>query len=252
MPRLKLVIAYKGGRFAGWQVQDQTSPNAPMTIQGCLEDAFTTILGHHVRAHGSGRTDAGVHALGQVAHVDIPEEKAHVNWQQALNHNTPRDICVLTAEFVDRGFHARYSARGKTYAYHLWLDRNAILPQRNGYVWVTGPLDLQVLEASCHHFLGEHDFSAFQNQGSDFKTTVRELREITCTRPSEQWPEIIIRLTANGFLKQMVRNIVGCLVATGQGKLPPDRIPELLESRDRRLCPKTAPAHGLTLETVYY
>ncbi len=252
MPRIKLTIAYKGGRFAGWQVQEQRSPNAPLTVQGCLEDALQRILGRHVRIHGAGRTDAGVHALGQVAHVDIPEDRLAIDWQQALNSTTPQDISVLALERVPEEFHARYSAKGKTYAYHLWLDRRAVLPQRKGYVWVTGPLDLQAMEAASLHFIGEHDFAAFQNQGSDSKTTVRRIDSLELEQVSETWPEMALRISGNGFLKQMVRNMVGCLVAVGEGKLRPEAVAELLAQGDRRLCPRTAPAWGLTLEAVHY
>ncbi len=252
MPRLRLTIAYKGGRFAGWQVQEQRSPNSPLTVQGCLEDAACRILGHHVRIHGSGRTDAGVHALGQVAHLDVPEDRLGIDWQQALNSNTPQDIAVLAVEHVPDDFHARFSAKGKTYVYHLWLDRRSVLPQRKGYVWVTGPLDTEAMQAAFVHFLGERDFAAFQNQGSESKTTVRRMDSLELARVSETWPEVALRIRGSGFLKQMVRNMVGCLVAVGQGKLRPETVAELLILGDRRLCPRTAPAWGLTLEAVHY
>lgn len=252
MPRLRLTIAYKGGRFSGWQVQEQRSPNSPLTVQGCLEDAASRILGHHVRIHGSGRTDAGVHALGQVAHLDVPEDRLNIDWQQALNSNTPQDIGVLAVERVPESFHARFSAKGKTYAYHLWLDRRNVLPQRKGYVWVTGHLDTEAMQAAFVHFLGERDFAAFQNQGSESKTTVRRMDALELVRVSETWPEVALRIRGSGFLKQMVRNMVGCLVAVGQGKLRPEAVAELLALGDRRLCPRTAPAWGLTLEAVHY
>lgn len=251
MSRLKLTLAYKGTRFAGWQVQEHPSKENPRTVQGCLEDALQRILGEHRRVQGAGRTDAGVHALGQVAHVDIPDNKQHIAWQAALNHHLPNDLVVVDAVYVSDTFHARYDALNKTYAYTLWLERSYVLPQRSHYVWPVGPLDLENMRIAMDILLGEHDFACFQNTGSDVGSTVRTLLGLEMEQ-SRRFPEITIYVTASGFLKQMVRNITGCLVATGLGKMHAHDIHALLEQKDRSLAPATAPACGLTLECVRY
>lgn len=251
MSRLKLTLAYKGTRFAGWQVQEHPQQEHPRTVQGCLEDALQRILGEHRRVQGAGRTDAGVHALGQVAHMDVPDNKAHIAWQAALNHHLPNDLVVVDAAQVADTFHARYDAVSKTYGYCLWLERSYVLPQRSHYVWAVGSLDLKAMEQAMEILLGEHDFACFQNKGSDVASTVRTLLDLKM-EPSSRFPEITLRFTASGFLKQMVRNLTGCLVAIGWGKLQPRDIHALLEQKDRSLAPATAPACGLTLERVLY
>ena len=255
--RLKLVLAYVGTRFSGWQIQGGAQEKTSRTVQGCLEKAVAAIVGKPVRVHGAGRTDAGVHALGQVAHFDIPKEKASIDWQLALNGLLPGDVRVLEAGEVDPDFHARFSAQSKIYTYNLWLTRRFVLPQRSRAVWVTGPLDLDAMARGAALFLGERDFAAFQNQGTEVKSTVRKMYDISYsfrhTEPrAQEGLEVEWTLHASGFLKQMARNIMGCLVAVGKGKIPAEDIKVLLEKKDRTMAPATAPPQGLTMCQVLY
>lgn len=256
MPRLRLDLAYQGTDFQGWQLQ---APGQ-RTIQGCLEEALARLAGipdadirtgKVLRVFGAGRTDSGVHALGQVAHVDIPESRIHLPWRRALNALLPPDIAVLEAAIVDNDFHSRVSARSKIYAYHLWLEPDFVLPQRRAFVWRCGELDVESMRMAAPLFCGRHDFKSFQNVGTEVEDTVRVLNAITfAADPSGR--ELVLRFQGEGFLKQMVRNLVGCLVAVGKGKLEPQAIPDLLTARDRSQAPATAPACGLTLERVIY
>jgi len=260
MARLKFILAYKGTRFAGWQIQALSGPNAVRTVQGVFEREIAAVLGagKHpfppVRAHGAGRTDSGVHALGQCAHVDIPDQRMNLDWQTALNARLPRDVAVVSVQPAPSGFHARFSAKEKIYAYSLWLSRRYILPQRRHYVWGVGPLDLEAMDRAARHFLGEHDFESFRNQGGSTKTSVRRILSIERdpAGPDPDSLELTLRFRANGFLKQMVRNLVGCLVEVGRGKIDPDAVPTILAARDRPAAPATAPPQGLTLERVVY
>lgn len=245
MARIRLTLAYEGTRYAGWQLQ-----SGQRTVQGELERVLGRIMGAPVRVQGSGRTDAGVHALGQVAHFDIPHDKT-IPWLRAMNAHLPDDIRVLDAAPVVGDFHARFGARGKTYAYSLWLDRDRVLPQRRRYVWPCGPINLEQMDQAAAHLVGEHDFSAFQNTGTDVGSTVREVTAIT-REPGPHSEEVVWRFTATGFLKQMVRNMMGCLVEVGRGKLAPEAVSDLLDRRDRTRAPASAPARGLTLERVEY
>lgn len=246
MSRFKLTVAYDGTDFAGWQFQP-----GQRTVQGVLEQAAGKILGAPVRLHGSGRTDSGVHALGQVAHFDIPNTAPDIHWQKALNAKLPDDVRVHEALPVAAEFHARYHAVSKTYAYSLWLDRQRRLPQRRRYVWVCGPLDLAAMDEGAAFLLGEHDFAAFQNTGTVIISTIRELTAISRS-PGPHAEEWVWQVTASGFLRQMVRNIVGCLVAVGGGKIAPETVGTILAGCDRTAAPPSAPPQGLCLEQVEY
>lgn len=246
MKRIKLTIAYDGTAYAGWQFQHNAR-----AVQEVIEKALLGLTKTTIRVHGSGRTDSGVHAVGQVAHFDAPDGFEDIPWVKALNPNLPRDVRVLGSEIVPSDFHARYSARSKTYSYAIWIDRNTLLPQRRHYVWTRMNLDVPAMEAAAVHFVGKHDFSAFQNTGTTIKTTVREVTSITL-QPGPHPEELVWWFTASGFLKQMVRNIMGCLVYVGRGKIAPQDVKSLLKNRDRTLAPPTAPPQGLTLEHVEY
>lgn len=256
MLRIKLTLAYDGTRFAGWQLQPGLR-----TIQGVLEQALAPmILGRvgarlakdgDVRVHASGRTDSGVHALGQVAHFDAPDSRRGFPWMMALNRTLPHDVCVLAAEEVSRDFHARFSVRSKTYAYTLWLERDYVLPQRRPFVWGCGPVDLERMDAAARLLLGQHDFAAFHNTGSEVKSTVRNLLELG-RAPGGLPCECVWRFRATGFLKQMVRNLMGCLVAVGRGRVDAEDIRTFLREGDRTAAPATAPPQGLCLEHVEY
>jgi tRNA pseudouridine38-40 synthase len=246
MPRLKLTLAYVGTRFSGWQIQPRAR-----TVQLVVEEAVSAIVGAPVRAQGSARTDAGVHALCQVAHVDVPERCAHIPWRRALNAKLPEDLAVIAAAEASPAFHARFDSIGKTYAYHLWLTRDWVYPQRRPFVWRTGPLDLDLMDRAAGLFVGRQDFAAFQNVGTPVSSSVRTVFSFTRT-PGDHPEEIVWRISADGFLKQMVRNIMGCLVEAGRGKVSADAVRSLLMGRDRTLAPATAPARGLCLERVDY
>ncbi|MCA1944736.1 MAG: tRNA pseudouridine(38-40) synthase TruA [Desulfovibrio sp.] len=252
--RLKLTLAYNGARFQGWQLQAPTLHGKPQrTVQGVLEDAVQTVCETHIRVHGSSRTDAGVHALGQVCHLDIPASKWRVDWQLALNGLLPREVQVVNAAWVDPGFHARFDAVSKRYAYRFWCSRRYVLPQRRPYVWTTDPLDLARMDAAARHFVGEHDFAAFTNAGSDTKGTVRTVTRLERVPGCCQHPlEHVWHIEATGFLKQMVRNIMGCLREVGRGKLEPEAVRSLLAGRERTKAPCCAPAQGLTLEEIFF
>lgn len=266
MARLKLTVAYIGTHLHGWQVQASPPPTGRAhtlhTVQGELERIVARIVGHEVRLHGSGRTDAGVHADAQIAHMDIPDSKLGVNWLMALNARLPESISVLAVEHVDDDFHARYSAIRKTYTYRLWLSRGLLPPRVRPFVWATGPLDTAAMEAAAQHLVGTHDFSSFQNAGTDIATTVRTLHSITPREGTAAMDGagdvpvpafgLAYRFEANGFLKQMVRNLMGLLVTVGRGKIKPDEVPSILAACNRAKAPVTAPASGLTLTAVHY
>ncbi len=247
MPRLRLVLAYEGTAFAGWQFQP-----GQRTVQGELERALAVICGHAVRVHGAGRTDAGVHALGQAAHVDVPAQRADVDWPRALSSMLPDDLAVLSAEAVPPDFHALRHALSKTYVYSLGLKRRYDIPQRRRFAWATGPLDEAAMERAAAHLVGRRDFASFMNLGTPVQSTVRTLERAeprAGTFPGEtDWV-----FEAPGFLKQMVRNMVGLLVEAGRGKLDPEDVPSVLALADREKAPyPTAPAHGLCLARVVY
>ncbi|MFP4083359.1 MAG: tRNA pseudouridine(38-40) synthase TruA [Desulfonatronovibrio sp.] len=244
--RVKLTLAYDGTGYHGWQLQKNQQ-----TIQGIVEKSLARICSRAVRVHGSGRTDAGVHALGQTAHFDPPGNLAGLPWQKALNSLLPESIRIIEARSVNDNFHARYSAISKTYSYSLWTEQDFVLPQRRYYVWKTGPLNLQALEDASASLAGTHDFKAFMNKGTKVHTTWRRINDISF-HPGLYPQELVIKITADGFLKQMVRNIVGALVIVGRGKYQRDYLLRILDTQDRNKAPATAPARGLCLENVEY
>lgn len=244
--RIRLTVAYVGTRYHGWQIQKNG-----LTIQEVLEDRLSRICAEPVRVHGSGRTDSGVHALGQVAHFDAPASRAGIPWQRALNAMLPDDIAILAAEPVAPDFHARFSARSKCYAYTLWTEPAFVLPQRAPFVWAVRDLDLSAMDRAAAFLSGTHDFAAFQNAGTDVQGTVRTLDPIVRV-PGQTSSEWIFCFRANGFLKQMVRNLMGLLVAVGRRDCEPLQARRILEGRERQQAPGTAPPHGLCLEEVLY
>lgn len=277
MARLALTVSYVGTRLAGWQIQARTDRPQPRTVQGELERIAERIVGAPVRLHGAGRTDSGVHAEAQVAHMDVPDHRADLDWLRAFNAGLPDDISVAAVVRVPDGFHSRFDARGKTYTYRLWPERRWVPPRLAPFAWATGPLDLDAMDAAASHLLGTHDFASFQNTGTDIVTTVRTVTRVARREEGEAplqttlpgaWPlpgtgeaanattgglrVIAWDFEADGFLKQMVRNMMGLLVAVGRGKLHPDAVPAILAARDRKTAPATAPAHGLTLSRVQY
>jgi len=244
--RIRLRVAYDGTDFCGWQIQP-----AQRTVQGVLEEALSRIAGGFVRVHGSGRTDSGVHALCQICHFDVAESRTHIPWQRALNALLPDDVSVLEAGLAASDFHSRYSALSKTYAYTLWLAPDFLLPQRRKYVWACGPVDAAAMATAAEELLGTHDFACFQNTGTPVSDTVRTMT-LARSHAGGCEHEVVWRFSADGFLKQMVRNIMGCLVAVGRGKVSPSDVRSIIKGKDRTVAPGTAPAQGLCLELVRY
>jgi tRNA pseudouridine38-40 synthase len=244
MRTLKLVLEYDGFDYCGWQVQ----PDAP-TIQGVLEQALSKILGESIRVNGAGRTDAKVHAWGQVASLRCTSQIPVGALLRGLNSLLPKDVAVHEVQETRDDFHARFSARGKVYAYRI-LNRPVRSPLRLRYVWyIPQPLDVEAMMVAGIALQGTHDFAAFQASGSEVDTTARTLTELTINRDGD---EVVLRCAANGFLRHMVRNIVGTLVEVGRGARLPAEVKRILGGRDRRLAGVTAPPQGLYLLEVLY
>jgi tRNA pseudouridine38-40 synthase len=244
MRTLKLVLEYDGFDYCGWQVQ----PAVP-TIQGVLERALDKILGEHIRVDSAGRTDAKVHALGQVASFRCLSQIPAGALQRALNSTLPKDVAVREVQETPADFHARFSARGKVYTYRI-LNRPVRSPLRLRYVWyVPQALDVEAMRLAGAALQGTHDFSAFQGSGSEVHTTERTLTEVSLSHDGD---EVVLQCAADGFLRHMVRNIVGTLVEVGHGARSPADVERILKGRDRRLAGVTAPPQGLYLLEVLY
>jgi tRNA pseudouridine38-40 synthase len=244
--RLKLIIAYDGIGFAGWQSQSHRN-----TIQDHIERAFERICGKPVRVHGAGRTDTGVHALAQCAHVDVTDYHfSAVRWTEALNALLPPAIRVLRCRYVSRDFHARLSAKGKIYRYRIWSGP-VLPPLEYGRAWhVASPLDLEVLKASAKHFVGTHDFAGFAaNRGKREKNTIRTIYAVRVRRNGSC---VTLDFDGNGFLYKMVRLIVGSLVKCALGKLRVEDLTNHLASAQAGTPRLAAPAEGLFLVRVCY
>jgi tRNA pseudouridine38-40 synthase len=245
MRNIKLLIEYDGTKYRGWQVQ----PKGP-TIQGVLEEKIELLTGNPVRLFGSGRTDAGVHALGQVAHFKTKNPMDISSMRRALNSLLPSDIVIQRIEEVHEGFHARKDSKSKVYEYRI-LNRNLRSAFQRGYVWhIPQKLNLTEMKKATQSLIGEHDFSAFRTVGSPTRTTVRRVIRAEWKRGRDGL--IRFEIEANGFLKQMVRSIIGTLVEVGKGKINDVEFRKILESKDRKKAGPTAPAHGLFLEEVRY
>ncbi len=246
--RLKLVVAYDGTPFAGWQ--SQVHGNA---IQDHLERAFSTVAREQLRVHGAGRTDAGVHALGQVAHVDLPARTLPAEtWPTALNAALPPTIRVLRCQYVSAAFHARFSAKGKLYRYRIWNDR--ILPplEWNRAWHVPGALDTAVMQEEAEAFIGRHDFASFAaNRGQPEQNTTRTIDQ---ARVRQSGRCITLEFSGDGFLYRMVRLMVGALVRAGQGRAGRGEILRRLAvpAQTSGTSRFVAPAAGLILVRVRY
>jgi len=246
MPNYCLLVEYAGDAFAGWQIQ---APGA-RTVQGCLMEAVERITGERVVVTGSGRTDAGVHAEAQVASFALDRPLAPEKLQSALNGVLPRDIAVRAVRTVDEDFDALRSARGKLYRYRIW-NHPVRSPLRAGrFAHVPRPLDVESMGRAAAHLVGEHDFSSFQAAGSDVKTTVRRLHRLAVE--GAPGGEVEILAEGSGFLRYMVRNLVGTLLEVGQGRRSVASVADTLAARDRSQAGPTAPALGLVLEAVDY
>lgn len=245
MRNVRLTIQYDGTAYAGWQRQ----ANAP-TIQQHLEDAIAQMTGAKVTLHGSGRTDAGVHARAQVANFHTETHIPVRGIQRGLNALLPRDIAVTAADVVEDAFDARRSARGKHYAYRIW-NHEARAPLLDRTSWhLFQPLAVDAMRAAAAHLIGEHDFSAFRAADCERKNPVRVVRRLDVRVAEAQL--IVIDAEATAFLKNMVRVIAGTLVEVGLGQMRADDLPAVLAGRDRSSAGRTAPPQGLTLERVFY
>jgi tRNA pseudouridine38-40 synthase len=247
VPRWRLLLEYAGDDFCGWQLQARGR-----TVQGVLEEALARILGAPARPLAASRTDAGVHAAGQVAHVDASAGLGPDALRRALNAVLPRDLAVLELERVADGFDARRDARGKRYVYRL-LNRSAPSPLRRSRTWhLRDPLDLAAMGRAAQLALGTHDFAAFRGSVAGLAAGQGSVRTLWRLEPGVQGDEVVVIVEGRSFLRHMVRNLVGTLVQVGRGRLPPEAMREILESRDRSRAGPTAPAHGLCLERVDY
>jgi tRNA pseudouridine38-40 synthase len=246
MSRYKLIIEYDGTAYAGWQRQ----ANA-MSIQQVLEDGLQRLTGQAVAVRGAGRTDAGVHALAQVAHIDMPRDWSETVVRDALNAQIrPHPIAVLQVDRVAAGFDARFSAIRRHYLYRI-VNRRAPLALDSGRAWLIRPrLDPDAMQAGARHLIGRHDFSTFRDSECQADSPVRTLEGLdVCVAPGE---EIHIRAVARSFLHRQVRSIVGSLALVGSGKWSPGDLQRALERRDRSACGTVAPAAGLYLFAVDY
>jgi len=245
LPRYKLTIEYDGSVFAGWQRQD----NAP-SVQATLEAAAEALDGASAQVIGAGRTDAGVHAMGQVAHLDLTKTIRAGKVRDALNaHLRPHPIAVLEAEDASPEFHARFDATGRSYVYRI-VNRRADLALDRGRAWrVSVDLDVALMHAEAQVLVGRHDFTTFRDSNCQADTPVKTLKSISVARVGDV---IEIRTSARSFLHRQVRSMVGSLIEVGRGREAAGWMADILVAADRTKCGPVAPADGLYLESVSY
>jgi tRNA pseudouridine38-40 synthase len=247
MRNLKITIQYDGTDYVGWQRQD-----TGVSIQALLEDALEPIEGAPVVAHGAGRTDAGVHAIAQVATFELGAAIQPPTLVRALNGVLPPQVRVIGAEEVEPGFHARFSATGKIYEYRV-VNAPLVSPFLHRYVWhVVQPLDFDAIRQASALLVGTHDFASFQGAGSVVVSSSRTIRSIEWQDGGGYDLPLVMRIEGDGFLRHMVRNIAGTLVEVGAGRWPASAITGILAARDRARAGRTAPAQGLFLVRVLY
>ena len=245
MTRFKLTLEYDGGGFVGWQWQENG-----LSVQQVLEEAVTAFCGETVTTHAAGRTDAGVHALGQVVHLDIEKETTADTLRDAVNfHLKPRPVAVLEAEAVTEEFHARFSATERRYLYRIVNRRAPLALERGRAWWVPKPLDAAAMHEAAQVLVGQHDFTSFRASECQAKSPVKTLDALEVTRLAS---EIEVRARARSFLHHQVRNLVGTLRLVGEGKWTALQVAKALEARDRAAAGPTAPAEGLYLTDVVY
>ncbi|MET0906033.1 MAG: tRNA pseudouridine(38-40) synthase TruA [Bradyrhizobiaceae bacterium] len=246
MPRYKMLIEYDGTPFSGWQVQT----DATLTVQGALERAAEAICGVPVRVHGAGRTDAGVHALGQVAHCDVPKQLVPGRFRDGMNARLrPHPVAVLSADVVADEFEARFSAVKRHYIYRI-TNRRANLAVDMGHVWrVPKPLDVDLMREGARRLLGRHDFTTFRDTECQAKSPIRTLDQLDVDADGEA---VTVRTSARSFLHSQVRSMVGSLVWVGHGRWTPDDMSAALAAKNRAACGIVAPPDGLYLAKVDY
>jgi tRNA pseudouridine38-40 synthase len=245
MPRYKLTIEYDGTPFIGWQVQDHG-----VSVQGVITDAIAAFTGERATVAGAGRTDAGVHALGQIAHVDLAREWDGGTVRDALNsHLRPHPVAVLTAERVADDFDARFSAVKRHYLYRV-VNRRADLTLEQNRAWrVPRPLDDKAMNEAAQKLVGKHDFTTFRAAECQARSPVKTLDRLDITRYGD---ELRVRASAPSFLQHQVRSMAGSLIHVGEGKWSADDLASALAARDRARCGQVAPPHGLYLVRVDY
>jgi len=242
--RFAIGLEYDGSEFLGWQIQRQEP-----TVQGCLEKAAARVADHETRVTCCGRTDTGVHALGQVAHFDSDASRSERSWMLGLNSRLPAGVSVLWIREVDESFHARFSAFSRSYRYVIlnrWI-RPALEARRMS--WCRAPLDAGRMNEAAQALLGEHDFTSFRAGACQARHAVREIQQVAVTRDGDT---VSLDITANGFLYHMVRNIAGSLMWVGQEEKPVNWMKEVLEMKDRARAAPTAPPQGLYFTAARY
>ena len=245
MKNYKIIVQYDGSRYKGWQVQKSTD----MTIQGKLQDILTTMCGQDIEVIGSGRTDAGVHAYGQVANFHVPEHFKAQEILEYLNHYLPMDIAVISIEEVDERFHARFNAVKKTYVYRIHTSSIPNVFERKYMYTYTEKLDVDAMRKAASLMLGTHDFVAFCGNKKMKKSTVRTVTDIAI---EEKENDIQIAYTGDGFLQNMIRIMMGTLIEVGNGTKKPEDISVILDSKVRENAGYTVPPEGLSLVRVEY
>jgi tRNA pseudouridine38-40 synthase len=245
MPRYKLTIEYDGTPFVGWQVQDNGA-----SVAGEIENAIEKFSGERAALYGAGRTDAGVHALGQVAHVDLAKDWESDTVRDAINAQLrPHPIAVLSAERMAEDFHARFSAAKRHYLYRT-LNRRADLALERDRAWkIARPLDAGAMHEAAQHLVGHHDFTTFRSTECQAKSPIKTLNQLDVVRAGD---EIRIAVSARSFLHNQVRSMVGSLALVGEGRWSGDDLRKALEAKDRTACGPVAPACGLYLVRVDY
>ncbi len=242
--RIRLIVAYDGTNYVGWQLQENG-----VSVQQKLNEALLAVTGEQIRVHGSGRTDSGVHARAQVAHFDTTARMPADKFAIAMNMRLPRDIRVLFSEEVPEEFHARFSAKNKTYRYTVQMGLHADVFSRFTALHLHTPINFEKMALAARDALGEHDFCAFMTTGSKIESTVRTVTRSEWTRDGAF---LFYDVSANGFLYNMVRILVGTMLEIGAGNLPVNAISHALETNNRLDAGPTAPAHGLMLIRVVY
>lgn len=237
--RVRLIVAYDGTNYHGWQVQ-----NNGITIESELNRCLSELLSEPIEVIGASRTDAGVHALGNVAVFDTNARMPAEKISYALNQRLPEDIRIQKSEEVPADWHPRYCDSRKTYEYHIYRGEFALPTKRLYSLFTYHKLDVEKMQTAAEYFVGEHDFKSFCQVNAQVKSTVRT---VTKMQVFEEGPEVIIRVTGNGFLYNMVRIMAGTLLEVGQGKRSPLEIPDMIAARNREAAGPTAPAHGLIL-----
>lgn len=253
MSNYKIVIQYDGTNYRGWQVQNSTKD----TIQGKLEHILKKLTNQEVDVIGSGRTDAGVHAKGQVANFNIklPKGMTDADLLFHINKHLPEDIAVVSLERVDDRFHARYSEKGKTYRYRIHVSPVAnVFEKRFVYTFLDKPLDVEAMRQAAAQMVGRHDFKAFCGNKKMKKSTIRTVKSVDIHTVENEHgiQEIYIDYTGDGFLQNMIRIMTGTLIEVGYGRKSADSVAEIIESMDRENAGYTAPPEGLCLMEVYY